>query len=261
MAAPILQYIKLKDIVLLYIEAAKKTDAEFLRLWRLAFRGFSQMGINAFWAAKQIVIPVNSNLTATLPDDYLQWIRIGTFNQNGEFRILSVNNSLSTFGDLSSNRLSAIQSQVSQLEPFLIGNPVYATPYVSETDSNYDAAQFGLGSRLLTDGSCKVDVRNRCIIFDVNFSNSTVALEYIYSPEMDEDYEIPFEFQEAMLAWLNWQDKIYVPATSKGGAADKQIAAQNFKNQLLLARKTYKPVRIMETELYFRDAQKYSVKG
>lgn len=261
MAAPINKFVKLKDIVLMYIEASKKTDAEFLRLWRIAFRGFEQMGINAFWAAKQIVIPVNANLTATLPNDYIQWVRIGSFNQNGELKILSVNNSLSTFGDLRSTRVADIQAQVGQLEPFLVGSYDFATPYVSDTEANYDNAQFGLGSRLLTDGSCRVDDRNRCIVLGVNFPNASVVLEYIFSPEMDEDYEIPFEFQEAMLAWLNWQDKIYVNAMSKGGAVDKQIAAQNFKNQLLLAKRTYKPVRIMEIELYFRDAEKYAVKG
>jgi hypothetical protein len=261
MAAPISKFIPLKQIVFSYSEAAKKSDAEFIRLWRIAFRGFKQMGINAFWAAKQIAIPVNPNLTVTLPDDYLQWIRIGNFNDNGELKILNVNNSLSTFGDTSSDRLNKIASQVATLEPFLLGQTDFEFPTVNDTTSSYDYAEFGIGSRLLTSGSCKVDDRNRLILLDINYPYDHIVLEYISSPEQDNDYEVPYEFEEAIIAWLAWQDKIYVRAMSKGDAVDKQILAQNFKNQVLLAKKTFKPVRIMEIELYFREAERYCIKG
>ncbi len=261
MAAPINKYVYLKDVINLYNEASKKSDGEFIRLWRISFRGLVQMGLNAFWDAKEVVLPVNSNLTVTLPDDYLMYVRVGTYNQNGEFQILNVNNQLGTFGDLSSDRLSKVQAQVNAISGYLLQDGSITSPDDVSMYPYYGKNNYGTGSRLLTPGSCKVDEKNRVIILDIYFPLPNVALEYIYAPEQDLDYQIPIEFQEAMIAWLNWQDKIYVPATTKGGGIDKQIAAQNFKNQLLLAKKMHKPVRIAEIELGARLAQKWAVKG
>lgn len=259
MAAPINSYIKLRDIVYLYMEQSKKTDAEFIRYWRLCFRGFIQMGLNAFWQIKEIVIPVQPNQTAYLPNDYIQWIRVANFNSNGELQILNVNNQLSTFGDLSDDRMSKIASQIGTVGDILTDG--FINYPNCNNDTPFSDGLYGTGSRLLTVSSCKIDDTNRVIILDVNNTLNEVALQYVSSPEQDEDYQIPIQFQEAMIAWLNWQDKMYLPATSKGSAIDKQIAAQNFKSQLLLAKKMFKPVRIGELELIFRESERFCIKG
>lgn len=261
MAAPINRYVYLKDIINLYNEASKKSDAEFIRLWRIAFRGFVQMGLNAFWDVKEVVLPINPNQTVTLPDDYLKYIRVGTYNSNGEFQILNINNQLGNFGDLSSDRITKVQAQVSAISNYLLTDAYLNSIDLGVSYDYFNENYYGIGSRLLTPGDCKVDEKNRVIILGVNVNLGNVALQYIYSPEQSLDYQIPIEFQEAMIAWLNWQDKIYIPATNKGSGIDKQIAAQNFKNQLLLAKKMYKPVRIAEIELGARLAQKWAVKG
>ena len=258
MSAPISMYIKLKDVVLMYSEAARQSDASFLRLWRICFRGFQQMGLNAFWQSKTISIPVNPNITATLPSDFIQWVKIGNFNDVGELQIFSVNENLTTFKDTSANRVSDIASEIGNFATSLVGQDFWPVS-VNTTDGNYNRQNFGVGSRLLTAGECAVDVTNRVILLNTSFPYPHVILQYISSPEQDDDYSIPIQFQEAMIAWIYWQENQYMPNTNKGSGSGKQQAAQNFKSQLLKARKDFKPIRVQDIALQAKEAQRYDI--
>lgn len=258
MAAPINNYIKLRDVVLMYSEAAKQSASTFLRLWRICFRGFQQMGLNSMWQSKDISIVVNANKTATLPDDFIQWVKIGNFNDVGELQVLKVNENLTNFKDTSSNRLGDIVSEVGSLTTNLLYDNF--TGLELETGDNYYNRQnFSVGSRLLTVGECSVDIANRVILLNTDFPYAHVILKYISAPEQDGDYQIPIQFQEAMIAWLYWQEIQYMPAINKGSSSQKQQAAQNFSNQLKLARKMYKPIRVQDIALQAKEAQSYTV--
>ena len=63
-------------------------------------------------------------------------------------------------------------------------------------------------------GECIVDWKQRIIILDTNYQYTEVVLEGMETPEMNDDYEIPLVFEEAMIAWLALQDILYLPATS-----------------------------------------------
>jgi hypothetical protein len=258
MPTEINQYIKLKDVIFSYIEASKKSSADFLRLWRISFRGFKQMGLNSFWQPKTELLLVNPNLTATIPLDCIQWIRVGNFNSAGEFQVLTVNNNLTAFKDQSTDRLGRIATEVGDTENTLINSDGNFLTYIN-TENDNNRQQFGLGSRLLTAGECMVDVANNVIVLNTNFAYPHVALQYVSSPTLDDDYQIPLCFQEAMMAWIDWQAQQYMPSTNKGSASGKQNAANNFKNQLLLARKVFKPIRLQEIHLEAAKAEQYNV--
>lgn len=130
---------------------------------------------------------------------------------------------------------------------------------VNTTDGNYNRQNFGVGSRLLTAGECAVDVTNRVILLNTSFPYPHVILQYISSPEQDDDYSIPIQFQEAMIAWIYWQENQYMPNTNKGSGSGKQQAAQNFKSQLLKARKDFKPIRVQDIALQAKEAQRYDI--
>lgn len=253
--------VPLKDVVFMYSEAAKQSDSTFLRLWRTAFRGFVQMGLNSFWSVRTISIVVNPNATATLPPDFIQWVKIGNFNNLGELQILDVNNNLTTFKGTSSNRISQIASEVGLVSIQLTTSPFFGVASLGSTDAPYLQQDFGLGSRLLTVGQCKVDTDNNVILLNTDFPYPHIILEYVSSPIQNDDYQIPIQFQEAMIAWLGWQDVQYTPALNKGSAGARSQAAQNFAHQVRLARKMYKPVRIEEIALEQIKQQSYSVKG
>lgn len=99
MASAINSTVTIREIIYMYSEAAKKSEAEYLRLWRIAFRGFVQMGMNAFMPATEIELPVNANKTVTLPSNYLQWVSIREFLTDGTTLALVENAKLTQLAD------------------------------------------------------------------------------------------------------------------------------------------------------------------
>lgn len=255
--------IKLRDVIFFYIESAKQTEAAYMRLWRIAFRGFEQMGLNAFWEPLTVSLPVNPNKTADLPSNYLQWIKIGQFNSAGELQTLRVNEQLTTFKDNDPNRVSQITPEI---QSALCGEGWYGV----SGDGGFTGAgisdgysyqpEFGLGSRLVQYGECKVDTQNQVIILNTNYEYQHVVLEYLCSPEMNDDYQIPIQFKEAMIAWLGWQDVMYLPATGHVGNNAARYRANIFRAQLSLAKKMFKPFRLQEAMQYFVEGETLAIK-
>jgi hypothetical protein len=256
--------IKLKDIVFGYSELSKQSDAEFLRLWRIAFKGFKFMGLNGFWQPKTISIPVNKNQTATLPADYIQWVKIGCFNHAGEIQTLRVNENLTTFKDTDSDRLKQIKPEITELLPSFLSDAWFADgmSYYGDGEDVCDTSQnFGVGSRLIQPGECKVDEVNNCVVLGTQYQYPYIILEYISSPEKDDDYGIPIQFELAMEAFLAWQDIIYVPATGHVGNNNVAMRARYFKSQLAVAKQAYKPFRLQEATQTFIESQILGIKA
>lgn len=250
------RYIKLSDAVNMYIDESKQTSKEFRRLWSLAFRGLTDLGLDVTWQPKVDLINVNPNLTVTLPDDYIDWIRVGLFNSSGEIATLRVNEQLATYKDLSPNRLENIASQIGTGTTYLD----YPYWYGYWGDSGYES-YFGAGSALIQAGECKIDNQNGVIVLDPFFAYNQVVLEYVSSPVMDDDYTIDFKAQEALIAWLRWKDIQSLPSTRLVNISEKTMRQREYNAQKHLARKRLKPFRLMVAEQYSRESQRLAVKG
>lgn len=265
MPATITDKVKLKDVIFMYTEAARQTEAEFLRLWRMAFRGFIQMGLNAFWEPVTVVLPVLPNKIVLFPDDQIIWAKIGYLNPAGEIATLRVNDNLTTYKDTSSNRIADITAEIQQVAPYLNGNGYWydCNGFTGIQGYGWRAGycqHFGAGSHEVTPGNVNVDYKNRCYVLDPITTLTNIALMYLSSPEQNDDYQIPIQFQEAMIAWLSWQDTAHLPATSHMNNNSNEMKAQNFKWQAKLAKKMYKPFRLQEAYQEVVEAQNLGLK-
>ena len=262
MAAPISSSIKLRDCIFSYMESSKVPETDFLRLWRMAFRGFKQMGLNGFWEPVTERITVNDNKTATFPANCIVPIKVGQINAQGEFQTLAVNNDLTNYKDLSSNRIADLTPEVQEA---LIG-PAYFNNYgfygnnVGE-DGLSGEPDFGLGSHLLQPGECKIDKTNRVIILNTNYQYPHVFFMFLGAPDQNTDYEIPLQYEGAMIAWLAWKDIEHMPATSHMAGNAAIMRQKNFGIQCRLAKKMYKPFNITEANQLWREKIKYAIKG
>lgn len=261
MPAEINQYVKLRDIVNLYLESSKQTDAAFLRIWRMAFRGFIHMGLNAFWQPKELLLKVNANGSVNFPEDYIMWVALGVFNDVGEFQVLTINRSLTTFAGTLPNRSTRIAPEIGQVSEMIL-EKIYGNFNNMTVDGGggVEVPPYGLGSSLLTAGEFTVDDTNRVFLLNPNFPYPHVVLKYISSPEMDNDYEIPIQFQEAMIEWLAWQDNRNVRAVSRGAAQQSAYFEQSFGRRLKVAKKMYKPFRLQEAALLAVEANQLNIK-
>lgn len=256
MSEAIEKYVKLSDCVNMYIDESKQTSREFRRLWVLAFRGLTDIGLDVSWSPKSIVIDVNANQTATLPVDFMDWARVGIFNSFGELSTLKYNDQLTTYKSIHPDRIGKIQSPNG-------GSPNYEQyPYWwgGWEDGGYEQ-YFGAGSGLVQAGDFKVDAANGVIVLSADFQYNQIVLEYLSSPVMDDDYSIDIKCQEALIAWLAWKDISSLASSRMVNISEKTLRQREYYAQKKLARKRIKPFRVAIAEQYSRESMRLSVKG
>lgn len=95
-----LPYIPLDTIITDYLDEAKLSQQSYSRIWHIAYRGFEDLGIDAFYKIQSVKLPINANLTVTLPADYVNWSKVGVLNSVGEIIPLNYDDKLTTYADL-----------------------------------------------------------------------------------------------------------------------------------------------------------------
>lgn len=249
--------VSLDSIINDYLSESEQSNHKYFRLWHIAFRLMDTLGIDFFYTIKSVKLPLNSNYTVTLPSDYGKWTKVGYLNNVGEVAPLKYNESLSTFGDLLPDRQAKIT-----------GNSVILNFYSpsSPTFYNYYNVNFGYGNLygLPTTGSYggqfKVDEANGVIILDTYWAWSDLMLEYRANPREGDEYYVPMEFREAIIAGLAWKDIANIPSGRKGNLGDKRDRRHEFYNERRLANARYKPFNLDQAYLASVEASRLTVK-
>jgi hypothetical protein len=241
------KYVPLETVVKYFMAEANLTGAHYLRLYQLAVRGLSELGMDVTEEVKTEFLPVESNKTVFLPEDYIQWIKVGILNDRGEVATLRRNESLTTYGVLDSDRLSKNFGDGVRIK----------IPYTDEAYQNYynDGSLFNLfGVRNNMDyyGEFKVDDANGVILLDNDFQYADIVLEYLSNPAEAEDLVIPLQAQEALIAFLAWMDIRSMSASRRGNVADKQIRKKEYLRQKRLAKERLNPLRLWDANEIIR---------
>lgn len=238
------QYVPLKTVVSYFLDENRKSYGDFDMCWILAFRAYADLGFDIAFEPETFRLPVNGNLTVTLPAGYIKWTKIGVINASGEVSVLKINNSLTKFRDTNPNRLTQIAPDISDTDADdLVGNPFFQNYYFGNVYSPY----FGVGNGLITYGSCTVDEKNKVIVLAPDYAYGDILLECIVSPQTNADYQIQIVCQEAVIAFIAWKMKV-------GNE-------QSYINRKVEARRRLKPVTLQEINQAIRENQKYSLKA
>jgi len=238
------KYVKLRTVVGYFLDQWDKSSGDFDKCWLLALRGLVDIGFNVSFEPKSVRLHLNGNMTVNLPGDYISWTKIGVLSSNGEVSTLKINKSLSNIKDSNPNRLSYLTADIG----YNLINDLLALPYfVNFFGNGYYQPLFGLPAGLIQYGQCTVDETNNLIVMSPNYPFQDVILEYISSPERDDDYMIETVCQEAVIAFIEWKMKLGTD--------------QNYYARLLDARRRLDPVRLQVINQALRENQKYAVKA
>lgn len=186
------------------LDANSKSIKDFDKCWILGFRGLKSLNQSFAAEPKTVRLPVNGNLTVTLPADYVSWSKIGVLNNLGEVCSLKVNRGLTLFRDNNPNRIADIAPNISDGFYGIYGIPLYFNYYNNGTYCNL----FGVGGGLITYGECRVDETNGVIVLNPQFRYDNIILEYISNPQQDNDYMVEGCLQEAIIAFIEWKMKL-----------------------------------------------------
>ncbi len=251
------QWIQIDEAINSYINRSEQSNHKYFKLWHISFDWMNQVGLNVFYAVKAVKLPVNANLTVTLPADYLQYSKVGVLNQQGEIITMGVNSKLTTAFDLQPTRLQ--QTQDNTINTQLNQQGVWW--YNVWNNGNGYSNIYGLPSGSPFIGSFKIDNANGVIVLSENFSYPYVMLEYTASPLPGGDYFIPVQFKLALISYLAWMDIINIPSKTHVQNSKVGMRRHDYFQELERAKMQYDPVNLPDLYEWHLEMMRLCVKA
>lgn len=220
--------IPLAQIVSLYLSENDTSSHAYQRIYTIAQRGRVDLDMDVTGRLYTVNIDINFNKTGSLPPDYINYVRVGLVNSNGDIESLSYNQNLTAFKDLDYDRLN---------NNFIVADQsaYNATVYPNQTGVDIIGSfhSLGVGSAPKSRANFKIDKQAGIIMLNPTATVQTVVMEYLSSGRDDSTEEsIPIEAQEALLAWCGWKDI----QGKKGPANAVMMLRKEFYNQKRIAR-------------------------
>lgn len=257
MASQERNYITLDSVINDYIDASEQSVHKYAKLYNIAYRGMEELGLDFFYKIRTVKVPVDTtNYTAQLPNDYVNYTKIGVLNSRGEIIPLTFNRKLTNYADQQPDRLALTQDNT-LVDWYNQNYPLFYNYWDGYGFTNI----YGYPSGSPFVGQFSIDDSNGVILLNENFYYDYLMIEYLASPNPDEKYMIPLQFREAMIAWLAWQDIAYLPTSRKGNLGDKRDRKNNYFNERRLANARFKPLYLDETYEWNLANQRMTVKG
>lgn len=248
-------YITLESIIQDYLTEAELPNHKYFKVFHLAFRGMDEIGLDAFYKVQSVKLPINPNYTVTLPADYLNWTKVGVLNNRGEIIPLYYNDTLTTYADLMPNRLE--ETQDNSLQNWADwGTGTWWNYWNGGAFVNI----YGTPSGAPFVGNFKIDAENGVMLLNERFTYEYIMLEYVCSPTPGNDYKVPVQFREALIAWLWWKDKKAV-ASNRGQVGISRDFRNDFYNERRQAIARWKPIRKEEIYQASQEMTRLAVKS
>lgn len=252
--------IKLKTIIANFLSSKDTSSHEFVRLWNIGVRGCRQFNMDILGALETVVLDVNANKTVNLPQNYLQYSKVGVFNGNGEVITFKRNENLNNY-----NAIYTSQARYSG-QPMVQGGNIFSPtvfPNVYFNFWNGGAAYnlFGLPSGTATIGQFDIDEDAGVILLEPTCAYTQIVFEFI-STGLNlniDDYEIDVRAEEAMMCYLRWQNS--VDLNKKFSAAQVQNNRREYYREKGLAQRRINPTVIAEMSQIRRSLTKLVARG
>lgn len=244
----------LDEITNWFLDQFNLPQSQFDRISRLAIRGYRLFYRDSTGMPQTITLTVQANGTAVLPVNALNKISVGVLNNRGELASLTYDPLLSSFDATSSTRQqqTAYETLITN-EELVVGIQELQAGLVPLLGYG----QFGVGGTG-TIGFYNIDWKQRVMTFNFGFRLPTVEFVYLGLPCEDGNYLIHPFFQEALIAWMTWQDMI---GKRNVGVGDKQLAKRNFDVQYDNARKSMSPCDPSDVYNLYRRNMRLAVKS
>lgn len=246
------RYTTLHETIVLFMDEAQLPSSQYLRIYQLAVRGLGKLVRSVHGEPITRLLTVRANKTAELPSDYIQWVKIGSINDQGEVATLTRNRNLSKLNANAQERLQSLAAS--------------AAGSTNEIFCNYNqdgsvVHLLGIPGGLSSQGEFTVDEVNGLILLDGEYGLGYVLLEYIADPMSSEDSRFPIQCQEALIAWLRWMNIVSLPS----GRRQNMALIYEYKDMWHKARKVaryeLRPFYLQEANDIIRLTNRASIRS
>lgn len=250
-------YITLDSVVNDYLLESEQSVNKYYKVWHIGFRGFEDLGIDFFYRVQAVKLPINANMTVTLPANYLQWTKVGILNDRGEIIPLYYNDKLTTYADLLPDRVEKTQDNTAVFSDW--GNGTWCNYWNGYAYTNI----YGVPSGAPFMGDFKVDTVNGVILLNDNFRFDYIMLEYVASPIPTEgqDYYLPMQFKEALIAWITWKDGKAKTIRSHMQLGNNRDNKSDYYNERRKAMARWKPIRVYDMYQASQEQTREAIKS
>lgn len=224
-------YIDIDDIVNEYMLQLDDDDygstVSRSRVRNLAYGAIRDLQFDTLKNITAMVLPIDANTQkVVLPEDFVDWVRVGIIGQDGSFLPLSQNNQLSftnqeiildNLGDrlLDNDGAPLTAYHQTSVTPTSVLNYSLNAFQVGEFNKG---GIFGLGGGVSGNGQFKFDKANGALFVDTAIPSQEVLLEYVADESMRKNPRVLTYAIEAVKAFIYKNliaKKIGVPANEK----------------------------------------------
>lgn len=225
-------WIDLDSIINDYLTESEQPNTKYWKCYHLAYRCMDDLGLDFFYRVKTVLVPLNGNKTLSLPDDCLQWTKLGYFDAGGAVITIQFNGAFK-FNDVLRGVRFLVNNNRS--DGWFFHN-YYSGDSISDVYSLYYSGM---------KGDFTADANANTLNLPLSFPYDSVVIEYVANPQSrSATCRVPVQFREAIISWLWWKDnKVSVRRGFVGLAQERK---DEYYNNRRLGRSRYKPLRIHE---------------
>ena len=191
-------------------------NREYQRIVKFAIDGYRKLRLSGLMGQtnKTIKLQINTNNVAYLPDDYVDFIKIG-INCNGNLLNLDYNEKI--LGQINENEADCEYSSLSEMQDVLCGcknKPngcsTWWYSYPTWLDGQFYGGYYGYGSSVYR-GGYKIDLNQRIIAFDSWVKSHEVILEYESNGIEGDSTIIPESAIPVLTAYVHYKKNMHNP--------------------------------------------------
>jgi hypothetical protein len=268
------QYTKINDLINDYLMSRSSDDytADTPRYQILyqAMKGLREFYFDVLQEVKGRALELSPTLQVTLPQDYINYVRISWVDEAGMLHPMAVDNSMSIASDyLQDDRYeimfddegcalldNKVATSFTQLEPLHGGEGYYTYPFVVNSFTpNKDL------SRVFQNGKYKIDKERGLIQFGSGVEGRTIVLEYISDGlfsgcegKPEEEIRVNKFAESALLDYIYYQ---LVKNSRNVPANEKARARKEFYNSRRIAKARINTLRKDELLQTFKGANRW----
>jgi hypothetical protein len=223
-----------------------------IQLRNIALRGIRDIGFDIGKKTKSLKLAVNSNDTVTLPDDYVDLIKIGVVGDDGRVYVMNQNKHLNyshkkvspasrtTFNsgplDIKANEIVNIEESKTATETNLsIVDDFYEFIFENYLYEGGVGRLYGLGGGHGI-GEYRINLDQNRIEISANSNVSEIVMEYIGDEARSSDPSVHVYAEEALRAYIYYklvEKKSTVPANEKARARAEYYNERRLANARL----------------------------
>ena len=208
---------------------------------QLALRGIREMGFDVMKRVKSLSLPVSDNNTVALPDDFVDFLRVGIAGPSGAISVLKENKNINISReyvlDANSNPIDSdqdgVNDRVDSTKTTITGtnnldnyrDRTYL--YESSEGRNYGA---GGGKGV---GYFRMNYEQNRIELNSEVNVEDLVIEYIADEARSSNPSVHLYAEEALRQYIYYK---LVQRKSNVPMGEKQIARQNYYNELRIAK-------------------------